>query len=77
MNPMNATRARRAAAGIAGAATAILVAVFAGSGETAGGRLTRCTMGFIVAMVWIMAIADEVVEVLQVRLVFLHAVIRC
>ncbi|GJE99905.1 sodium/calcium exchanger protein-domain-containing protein [Phanerochaete sordida] len=53
------------AAGIAGAATAILVAVFSGTGETQGARLARCTMGFIVAMVWIMAIADEVVEVLQ------------
>ncbi|EKM58406.1 uncharacterized protein PHACADRAFT_117328 [Phanerochaete carnosa HHB-10118-sp] len=53
------------AAGIAGAAAAILVAVFSGNGESQGARLTRCTMGFIVAVVWIMALADEIVEVLQ------------
>lgn len=27
--------------------------------------MTRCSMGFLVAVVWIMAIADEVVNVLQ------------
>lgn len=27
--------------------------------------MARCSMGFIVAVVWIMAIADEVVSVLQ------------
>ncbi|KAL4252330.1 Ca(2+):cation antiporter (CaCA) family protein [Abortiporus biennis] len=53
------------AAGIAGAAFAIMVAVFAKHGDSSAARLTRCTMGFIVAIVWIMAIADEVVEVLQ------------
>ena len=54
------------ATGIAGTAVGILVAVFAHRGEHPAARLVRCTMGFIVAIVWIMAIADEVVEVLQV-----------
>ncbi|KAJ3551558.1 hypothetical protein NM688_g4631 [Phlebia brevispora] len=53
------------AAGVAGAAVGILVAVFSQKGEHPTARLARCTMGFIVAIVWIMAIADEVVEVLQ------------
>ena len=56
------------ATGIAGAAMGILVAVFAHQGDHPAARLARCTMGFVVAIVWIMAIADEVVEVLQVRL---------
>ncbi len=30
-------------------------------------RMVRCFMGFFSAMVWIAAIADEVVQVLQVR----------
>lgn len=46
----------------------ILVAVFSYNGEHPTARLARCTMGFIVAIVWIMAIADEVVEVLQVSM---------
>lgn len=56
------------AAGVAGTALAILVAVFAKDGSSAGSRLIRCSMGFAVAVVWIMAIADEVVEVLKVRI---------
>lgn len=56
------------AAGVGGLAMAILVAVFADDGENKSGRLARCFMGFLVAIVWIMAIADEVVNVLQVRL---------
>ena len=59
------------AAGVTGAAIGILVAVFGGRGESTSSRLARCTMGFIVAVVWIMAIADEVVEVLQVCDAFL------
>jgi solute carrier family 24 (sodium/potassium/calcium exchanger), member 6 len=58
------------AAAVAGAAVAILVVVFGGTGESSSARLARCTMGFIVAVIWIMAIADEVVEVLQVRCIF-------
>ncbi|CAL1716757.1 unnamed protein product [Somion occarium] len=53
------------AAGVSGATFGILVAVFAKHGETSAARLARCAMGFIVAIVWIMAIADEVVQVLQ------------
>ncbi|KAH8100846.1 Sodium/calcium exchanger protein-domain-containing protein [Cristinia sonorae] len=53
------------AAGVSGLAVAVLVAVFAKTGESPAARLARCTMGFVVAIVWIMAIADEVVEVLQ------------
>ncbi|KAK0500466.1 Sodium/calcium exchanger protein-domain-containing protein [Armillaria luteobubalina] len=53
------------AAGITGFAAAILVAVFAEKGEHPTFRMTRCSMGFFVAVVWIMAIADEVVNVLQ------------
>lgn len=56
------------ATGISGTAVGILVAVFSHHGEHPSARLARCTMGFIVAIVWIMAIADEVVEVLQVRI---------
>jgi len=53
-------------AGIGGLATAILVAIFADRGDHAVSRMARCSMGFLVSMVWIMAIADEVVNVLQV-----------
>ncbi|KAG7451140.1 uncharacterized protein BT62DRAFT_926794 [Guyanagaster necrorhizus] len=53
------------AAGVTGFATAILVAVFAENGEHPTFRMARCSMGFFVAVVWIMAIADEVVNVLQ------------
>ncbi|KAI0697966.1 Sodium/calcium exchanger protein-domain-containing protein [Cytidiella melzeri] len=53
------------AMGVAGITIGILVAVFGGTGDSTYARLARCTMGFFVAMVWIMAIADEVVEVLQ------------
>ncbi|KAH9945222.1 Sodium/calcium exchanger protein-domain-containing protein [Epithele typhae] len=49
----------------AGFAAAILVMVFADTGRSPASQLTRCAMGFIVAVVWIMAIADEVVKVLQ------------
>lgn len=49
-----------------GLATAILVAVFADRGNHPSARMARCSMGFFVAIVWIMAIADEVVNVLQV-----------
>jgi sodium/potassium/calcium exchanger 6 len=54
------------AAAMAGLAMAILVAVFADEGNHPTSRMARCSMGFLVAIVWIMAIADEVVNVLQV-----------
>ncbi|KAJ7707755.1 Sodium/calcium exchanger protein-domain-containing protein [Mycena rosella] len=52
-------------AGIVGFLASILVALFADSGEHPTFRMTRCSIGFFVAVVWIMAIADEVVKVLQ------------
>jgi hypothetical protein len=52
--------------GLAGLAAGILVVLFAGKGDNRGWLLVRCTMGFLVAVVWIMAIADEVVNILQV-----------
>ena len=58
------------AAGAAGLAAAVLVAVFAKTGRSRASQLARCAMGFVVAVVWIMAIADEVVKVLQVRTMF-------
>ncbi|TFK88844.1 hypothetical protein K466DRAFT_575160 [Polyporus arcularius HHB13444] len=53
------------ATGVAGFAAGILVAVFADQGRSPAAQLSRCAMGFVVAVVWIMAIADEVVKVLQ------------
>ncbi len=52
--------------GLAGLAAGTSVALFAGKGDNRGWILVRCTMGFLVAVVWIMAIADEVVNILQV-----------
>jgi len=53
------------AAATGGVATGILVAVFADKGDHPASKMARCSMGFFVAIVWIMAIADEVVNVLQ------------
>ncbi|KAF9524833.1 Sodium/calcium exchanger protein-domain-containing protein [Crepidotus variabilis] len=52
-------------AGSIGFALAVLVLLFSDKGESVAARMTRCSMGFLVAVVWIMAIADEVVNVLQ------------
>nr|GAT60796.1 predicted protein [Mycena chlorophos] len=52
-------------AGVVGAAASVLVAIFGGNGFDPTFRMVRCSMGFFVAVVWIMAIADEVVKVLQ------------
>ena len=54
------------AAAATGISTGALVLVFADKGDNVAGRLTRCFMGFVVAVVWIMEIADEVVSVLKV-----------
>ena len=54
------------ATAIAGVAAAILVLIFSTLGENPTMRTLRCSMGFFVAIVWIMAIADEVVGVLKV-----------
>ncbi|KAI0314610.1 Sodium/calcium exchanger protein-domain-containing protein [Amylostereum chailletii] len=53
------------AVGLAGLASGALVVIYAETGNHPAARLARCSMGFFVAMVWIMAIADEVVSVLQ------------
>ncbi|KAI0709990.1 Sodium/calcium exchanger protein-domain-containing protein [Earliella scabrosa] len=53
------------ATGVAGFTAAIIVSVFADTGHSRPAQLARCAMGFFVAVVWIMAIADEVVKVLQ------------
>ncbi|KAG8908711.1 hypothetical protein FRC01_007275 [Tulasnella sp. 417] len=53
------------AAVTSGAAAATLVIMFAKNGKNPVGRIVRSLMGFVVAIVWIMAIADEVVRVLQ------------
>ncbi|CAE6410312.1 unnamed protein product [Rhizoctonia solani] len=53
------------AASLCGVSVATLTAVFANDGKNPAARLARCFIGFGVAMVWIMAIADEVVQVLQ------------
>ncbi|KAJ7170645.1 Sodium/calcium exchanger protein-domain-containing protein [Mycena crocata] len=52
-------------AGTVGFAASVLVALFADNGEHTTFRMARCSVGFFVAVVWIMAIADEVVKVLQ------------
>ncbi|KAG6816880.1 hypothetical protein H0H87_002000 [Tephrocybe sp. NHM501043] len=39
--------------------------LIAATGNHPTAKLARCSMGFLVAMVWIMAIADEIVVVLQ------------
>lgn len=54
------------AVAVAGVAVATLIVVFADRGENGAFTMARCFMGFFVAIVWIMAIADEVVQVLQV-----------
>lgn len=54
------------ATGLAGLATGVSVAFFADQGHHRGWLLARCSMGFIIAIVWIMAIADETVNVLRV-----------
>ena len=48
-------------------AAGLLVLVFADDIVHPITRMARCSMGFLITVVWIMAIADEVVNVLQVR----------
>jgi sodium/potassium/calcium exchanger 6 len=57
------------AAALCGVSVSVLTAVFANDGKSPAARLARSFIGFGVGMVWIMAIADEVVQVLQVRAV--------
>jgi F0F1-type ATP synthase assembly protein I len=51
---------------LAGVMTGVSVAIFADKGDHPWCVLARCSMGFLVAVVWIMAIADEVVSILRV-----------
>lgn len=44
--------------------------IYATDGTSKTWRLARCFAGFVCSMVWIAAIADQVVGVLQVSLVF-------
>ncbi|KAG1870589.1 Sodium/calcium exchanger protein-domain-containing protein [Suillus subalutaceus] len=50
---------------VCGLAVAALVLVFADGRNHPTARMARCSMGFLVAIAWIMAIADEAVNVLQ------------
>ncbi|EJD49654.1 hypothetical protein AURDEDRAFT_122089 [Auricularia subglabra TFB-10046 SS5] len=50
---------------VASIAIAILVVIFSDKGNDHAARNARCFLGFAIAVVWIMAIADEVVAVLQ------------
>lgn len=52
--------------GLAGVVAGVSVAIFADKGSHPWWLPARCSMGFLVAVVWIMAIADEVVSILQV-----------
>lgn len=52
-------------AAVGGTVAAVLVILFASEGNDPAARVARTSMGFFVAVVWIMAIADEVVQVLQ------------
>ncbi|CAE6535755.1 unnamed protein product [Rhizoctonia solani] len=53
------------AASLCGVSVSALTMVFANDGKNPAAQLARCFIGFGVAMIWIMAIADEVVQVLQ------------
>ncbi|KAG9314841.1 Sodium/calcium exchanger protein-domain-containing protein [Chiua virens] len=50
---------------IGGFVLALFVLTFSSVGSRLAGQMARCCMGFLVSVVWIMMIADEVVNVLQ------------
>jgi solute carrier family 24 (sodium/potassium/calcium exchanger), member 6 len=54
---------------VGGIVAAVVVLSIGGDGTHTSGKMMRCSMGFLVAIFWIMAVADEVVNVLQVGLV--------
>ena len=60
---------------VVGLAVGTLVIIFTDTGLGAAGRMIRCSLGFLVSIVWIMAIADEVVNVLQVSLYFFFTIL--
>lgn len=51
------------------------MAIFADRGDHPTSKMARGSMGFFVAVVWIMAIADEVVNVLQVCSYYFLAIV--
>ncbi|KAF8340649.1 Sodium/calcium exchanger protein-domain-containing protein [Cantharellus anzutake] len=51
---------------VVGISAAVLVLCSVGEGRDPGLRLALCLLGFMVSVVWIMAIADEVVQLLEV-----------
>jgi len=66
------------ATAVVGVSAGCLVLVFAtDGGKDPGGRLALCIMGFVVSMVWIMAIADEVVLVLNVCPFIFPSILSC
>lgn len=58
---------------IVGLVSAIPVLLYGKDGTAQPWRLVRCFAGFICSMVWIAAIADEVVDVLNVSFLFLFS----
>ncbi|KAG6374483.1 Sodium/calcium exchanger protein-domain-containing protein [Boletus reticuloceps] len=50
---------------LGGSVLALLVFVFSGVSSRPAAQMARCSMGFLVSIMWIMAIADEVVNLLQ------------
>jgi sodium/potassium/calcium exchanger 6 len=54
------------AVAIAGVTAGALVAIFGDKGTHPATRSACSSLGFLVAIVWIVAIADEVVHVLRV-----------
>lgn len=50
---------------VGGVVAGVLVLIIGGDGISTTRKMARCSMGFLVAIFWIMAIADEVVNVLQ------------
>lgn len=51
---------------LGGFVLALLVVAFPSMGLYPAAQMARCSMGFVVSVVWIMAISDEVVNLLQV-----------
>jgi sodium/potassium/calcium exchanger 6 len=50
---------------VVGLLGSILIMIYASDGTSETGRMIRCFGGFICSMVWIAAIANEVVDVLR------------
>ncbi|KAF8440530.1 Sodium/calcium exchanger protein-domain-containing protein [Boletus edulis BED1] len=50
---------------LGGSVLALLVLMFSAESSRPAAQMARCSLGFLVSIVWIMAIADEVVNLLQ------------